>query len=100
MKSIMIALIIATLTIFNLPDLKSQVMVIRKPVPPSVLAVKPVKPGNKYIWIEGHWKWNKKRNKYVWMDGYWTKKKNGKVYISGHWSKKNKGWSYVPGHWK
>ena len=95
-------LIIAMLvfSLFGLAQSHAQVVVKVKPVRANVVVVKkPNRPGVNYIWIEGHWKWNKKRNAYVWVDGRWAKRQGNKKWINGHWRKSKRGWIWVPGHW-
>ena len=31
------------------------------------------------IWVEGHFKWNKKRQKFTWIRGHWKKQKFYKI---------------------
>ena len=78
----------------------AQVVVVKKPVKPRVVVVKPAKPGSKHVWVEGHWKWNKRVKVYVWKKGYWVKRKPNHVWIAGRWKRAPKGHVWIPGHWK
>ena len=96
-KYIVIFFIIAGILITS--QLKSQVVIKVRPAKPNVVVMKPQKPGTRHIWIDGHWKWNKKRKEYVWIKGYWTQPKKGQKWIPGHWVKVPGGHKWVPGHW-
>ena len=68
--------------------------------PVRKIEVKSVKPGHKYVWVEGHWKWSKTKKIYIWKEGYWIKGKRNKVWVSGHWKKTPRGWLWIQGYWK
>lgn len=80
----------------------AQVIVVKKPQRPNVRVVKPRCPGkaNKYVWVSGHWVWNKRNRVYVWRKGYWMKKQRNRRYVAGHWDQKRNGYVWVPGHWR
>ena len=67
--------------------------------PPAARSeVRSDRPGSKYTWSAGHWKWNGKR--YVWVDGHWIKNKKNSSWIAGHWKKTPRGHVWVDGHWR
>lgn len=78
--------------------LPAQLVVVKKPIHPKVVVVKPAKPGKKHVWIDGHWK--VKGNKYVWVKGRWAKKRLDKIWVKGQWERKRSGWIWVGGYWK
>ena len=78
---------------------QAQVIIKIKPPTPKVV-VKPNSPKSHYVWIPGHWNWNKKRHKYVWVSGHWSKPKKGKAWVPGHYKKVRGGYQWIPGHWK
>lgn len=80
------------------PPGKNKVVEIR-PSRPYVRVFKPLNIKRGYVWIEGHWKWNRKVHQYVWVNGYITKPKRGKVWVGGSWKAKNGGWAYTSGKW-
>ncbi len=94
--------VLIILIFFSVKTIDAQVIVKAKPAKPKVvLKAKDVKkPGPKYSWIDGHWKWDRKLKKYVWVKGQWVKQKHGKMWVPGHWENTPKGYKYVPGHWK
>jgi len=72
--------IILALTIFFSSTISSaQVLVRAKPVSPRIKVIKIKKPSTRHIWIDGHWKWNKKIQKYKWVASKWVKPK--KFYV-------------------
>lgn len=77
----------------------SQVVVKVRPPRPKVVVKKPARPGPKFVWIDGHWRWNRKQHKYVWVAGHWTQPKRGHKWIPGHWASVPGGHKWIPGHW-
>ncbi len=91
---------IAFLSLIGMQDVYSQMIVAVKPSRAKVVVVKPARPDIQHVWVDGHWKWSKKRQRYVWVNGQWAKKpRNKSRWISGHWKKVRGGWTYLPGHW-
>jgi len=80
------------------PPVKARVVVV-KPVRPHVIMVRPAKLRPNYIWIEGHWKWNRRHHRYLWVKGRTARKQRNKIWIAGHWTRVRSGWYYVQGHW-
>jgi len=78
---------------------EAQVVVVKKPKKPTVLVVQKDKPGPDYVWIEGHWYWDKGAKKYAWKRGHWVKKRDGSRFMPGKWKKVPTGWKWVPGTW-
>ena len=79
------------------PQYKRVVLV--RPVKPKVYVNKHIYLRTGYVWVDGHWKYNKRTRNYVWVKGYTVKKKKGKVWNSGHWRKVRGGWIHSPGFW-
>ena len=101
MNRIKLYLSLTFLSIFlTFNPVKSQVIIKIKPARPAVIIVKPAKPRPGRIWLEGHWKWNKRHHKYVWVTGRWMKAKRGHRWLKGHWIIAPGGHRWVPGHWK
>lgn len=101
MKKFLLSLIIVCGALFLYSESSlSQVVVKVKPANPKVVVVKPLKPGPKHIWVDGHWRWDKKRKEYIWIKGHWSKPKKGHAWIPGHWKKVPGGFKWIPGHWK
>jgi hypothetical protein len=93
-------LIIVFLTLSGLFSCASGNVVVVRKAPPAqrMIVVKPHKPHNAAIWVDGHWIW--KKDRYVWVDGYWVKARRGYVYIPGRWVKRKNGWIWIEGHWR
>lgn len=68
------------------------------PPPAPRAEVRAPRPGPRYVWQDGHWKWTGRQ--YVWVKGHWVKGRKQGVWVKGHWVKRPRGWVYVPGHWK
>ncbi|MTI32452.1 YXWGXW repeat-containing protein [Xanthovirga aplysinae] len=77
----------------------SQVVVKVKPDRPVKIVKKSKKVRKGHIWVDGHWKWNKRRNKYVWVEGNWVKKRRGYKYKPGSWVKTRGGYKWKPAIW-
>jgi len=81
-------------------ETQAQVVVAVKPARPDVVVVKPAKARRGYIWVDGHWKYNKRTNRYVWVKGGWVRARRGFVYVPGRWVKAPAGFKWVPGTWR
>lgn len=80
------------------PPRNNKVVQIR-PSRPYVRIFKPMNIKHGYVWVEGHWKWNRRIHNYVWINGYLAKSKRGKVWVGGNWKAKKGGWVYTRGKW-
>lgn len=66
--------------------------------PPERVEVIGVAPGAGYVWIRGHWGWD--RNDFVWTPGRWVVVERGyRNWIPGHWVQRRHRWYWVEGHW-
>ena len=75
-----------------------QVVVI-KPVRPHIYVSRHINMKSGYVWIDGHWKYNRRTHNYVWVNGHSVKKKRYKTWVSGQWRQVRGGWTYIPGFW-
>ena len=78
---------------------KAQVVVVDRPVRPDVVVVRPGAAKRGHIWVEGHWRWDKKLERYVWVTAGWVRSRRGHRYVPGHWLVVTGGHKWVPGHW-
>ena len=62
--------------------------------------VRPVRPSELHIWIDGEWQYDRSHQAYVQKKGYWTKPNVGRDFIKGHWLETSRGRTWVPGHWQ
>jgi len=62
--------------------------------------MKSERPGINYIWVEGHWRWHRRRQKFIWKPGHWIKKKEGRIWIQGSWERTKRGWVWLESYWK
>ena len=74
-------------------------VVVVKPVNPHVYVHKPIYLKAGYIWVDGHWKYNRRTHNYVWVKGHSMKQKRGKIWVSGRWVEVRGGWTYKSGFW-
>ena len=79
---------------------QAQVVVAVKPARPKVVVVKPARARRGYIWVDGHWKWNKRTKNYTWVKGRWVRARRGFTYVPGRWVAAPGGFKWVAGHWK
>ena len=69
----------------------------RRP-PPDRMEVMVRSPGTDYVWVRGHWQWN--RNDYGWVPGRWERVQRGyRTWVPGHWVERRNRWRWVEGHW-
>jgi len=68
--------------------------------PTSIEIIRPSRPSELHIWIDGDWSYNQRSHTYVQRNGYWAKPHRGRTYVSGHWQNNARGHSWVPGHWQ
>ncbi|MBT3756720.1 MAG: BcpO-related WXXGXW repeat protein [Candidatus Cloacimonetes bacterium] len=68
--------------------------------PENRTEIRSERPGIKFVWVDGHWQWNRKKENYVWIPGHWIKKKEGKIWIHGDWHRTRRGWVWVKSYWK
>ncbi len=80
------------------PPPPGRVYVVRRPPPARVEAVT-VAPGPGYVWVGGHWRWD--RQDYAWVPGHWIAPERGhRHWVAGHWARDRRGWYWVDGHWR
>ena len=81
------------------PRLRYKRLVVQKPTH-HVVYHRPAMVRAGYVWVDGHYRWQKRTRSYVWIDGRYVKQKRGKVWISGQWVRVRGGWVYRPGSWR
>ena len=92
---------LSLVTLFlGLGTASAQVVVKVRPARPAAVVVKPAKIKRGYIWVDGHWKYNKRHNRYVWVNAKYVRVKRGHAYVAGHWKSVPGGYKWVPGHWR
>jgi hypothetical protein len=68
--------------------------------PPEVVEVVPPQPGPNFVWVRGHYRWDRDAAAYVWVPGHWSEPPQGyRVWVPGHWDQRPNGWFWVEGHW-
>lgn len=75
-----------------------QIVEVPTPLPPDREEVIPPPPGEKLVWVKGHWKWE--GTEWVWKPGHYIEKPHPEAaWVPGHYVQKSYGLVYVPGHW-
>jgi hypothetical protein len=60
----------------------------------------PPQPGPNFVWVRGHYRWDRAVAAYVWVPGHWAEPPQGyRVWVPGHWDQRPDGWFWVEGHW-
>ena len=60
--------------------------------------VRPVAPGEGYVWTDGYW--NNQGGRYVWVGGRWQQPPfAGAYYTLPHYDRYQQGWRMHEGHW-
>ena len=79
---------------------KTNRVVVNKPNRPKIIVNRPTynRPG--YVWVEGHWKWNRFKRKYVWKKARWKKIKRNHQWVPGYWHITSNGFYWVEGYWQ
>jgi hypothetical protein len=68
--------------------------------PAPVREVVPARPGPRYVWVSGFYRWDGRR--YLWAPGYWVLPPRPvySAWVPGHWRGTHHGWVWVEGHWR
>lgn len=77
----------------------AQVVVKIKPHQPKVVIHKPSKHKKGFVWVAGHWEWNKRKGRYAWKKAHWKRLRKGFRYAPGYWAVTPGGFKWIPGHW-
>lgn len=89
----------AAFTLLSGADAAAQITVRVRPARPRVVAVRPVAPSPRHVWIEEEWV--PAGATYQWRGGYWAEPPRARaVWVPGHWASRRRGWVWVPGHWR
>ncbi len=67
------------------------------PPPPREVVV--VRPGRRYVWIPGYYRWV--GNRYLWTRGYWAlPPRPHAVWVPGYWAARPGGHVWIAGYWR
>jgi len=73
---------------------------VRVAPPAARVAVVPVSPSHRHVWVAGYWRWDVSARTHVWVDGVWSLPPAGlAVWHPGHWEKDGDEWEWIDGHW-
>lgn len=65
--------------------------------PIYIEVVRPPRPSNNFIWIEGGWVWNSRERAYRHRDGYWSKQNYRRTQTKGYWKRSPRGYHWIGG---
>lgn len=68
--------------------------------PTYVEDVRPPRPSENHVWVEGDWVWRRQTHDYVRKGGYWDTPRRGRTYKPGHWTTNRRGHSWKMGEWE
>jgi hypothetical protein len=68
--------------------------------PDYVEFVRPARPSELHIWIDGEWQYSRSQQAYIQKKGYWKKPNEGRIFVKGQWIETSRGRTWVPGHWQ
>ncbi len=94
-KLIFLISLIALTTLFN--ACKPAYVSVR---PTYIETIRPFRPSNDHIWVDGNWVWNKNARIYNHNNGYWIKPNRGCTYAPGQWKTSRRGDHWVSGRWR
>lgn len=63
--------------------------------------VRPVRPGPRYVWIGGYYRWDAGARAHVWEAGRWElPPRPGVRWVAHRWERRGNGWVFVEGGWR
>lgn len=62
--------------------------------------VRPQRPGNNHVWVDGDWTYKRRSHTYVRRNGYWMEPRTNKTFVPGHWQSSSRGHSWSPNRWR
>jgi len=68
--------------------------------PSYIEYVRPSRPNDVSIWIDGDWNWNNHSRQYQQQTGYWANPRHGETYHKGQWESSIKGKKWSKGYWE
>jgi hypothetical protein len=73
--------------------------VVRNEPPGVVREVVPVRPGPRYVWTGGYYRWH--NHGYVWVPGrYLIPPRAYAVCVPGYWAPRHGGYVWIQGYWR
>lgn len=92
-------LIAAAVTLFSVPQVFAQSVVVRVGPPPVVIEHPGPRPHPGWAWVAGYHRWDGAR--YVWVPGRWVMPPRPRaVWVPGHWRRRPDGYVWIEGHWR
>ena len=73
--------------------------VVRYGPPPAAREVVPVRPGPRYVWTGGYYRWY--HHSYAWVPGrYVVPPRAYAAWVPGYWASRPHGYVWVQGYWR
>lgn len=65
----------------------------------TVVATRPSRPGDDYVWVEGYWAWRNER--YEWVESHWQQPpRSNAVWVAPRWERRSDGkYTFYEGYW-
>jgi hypothetical protein len=97
MKKLIFGLLFMSL-LFIATGGNAQVIIKIRPAAPTYIIKKgPDRRG--HIWVDGDWRWHRRRGEYIWRDPHYMRARRGHVWVPGYWRDAYDGYEWIPGHW-
>ena len=82
--------------------IEEAVVVAPDPPPPARPEVRPMKPGVRFAWKPGRWRYLEKKKRYAWSPGSWIRIRQPyhRHWIPGSWQQTSDGYVWTRGHWR
>lgn len=83
---------------------RAEAVWVRMPPPrPVSVGVVGRRPGPRYVWTRGYYRWGgpRVRRGFVWVPGRWRRPpRAGAVWVSPRWRRSRGGYAFVSGRWR
>jgi hypothetical protein len=65
----------------------------------TVVATRPPRPSDDYVWIEGYWAW--RNDRYEWVESHWQQPpRSNAVWVAPRWERRSDGkYTFYEGYW-
>jgi hypothetical protein len=74
-------------------------VVVREAPPPPREEIVTLRPGPRYVWCRGHWRYN--GNAYFWVPGHWElPPREHAEWIAPRWEVREGGYFFIEGRWR
>ena len=97
-KGVLSAVLMSTL-LTAMPASAAARVYVRVGPPAPIVEVRAVRPGPRYVWVDGYQRWDGRA--YAWVPGRWALPPRARTaWVPGHWVHAGRGWYFVNGYWR